>query len=64
MAAAPPSGLMFMTVIVVLLLPDWTGSGDTRRVWVFTVPVLLGLAGAVIAQALSGSVRGKIVPVG
>ncbi len=41
--------LMLVAVIVVLLLPDWGGSGSPRPIWVFAVPVLLGLIGAVLA---------------
>lgn len=41
--------LMLLAVIVVLLFPDWTGSGAPRPIWVFAVPVVLGLIGAVLA---------------
>lgn len=41
--------LMFLAAVVVLLLPDWTGSGALRPLWLFSVPVLLGVAGAVFA---------------
>jgi hypothetical protein len=40
---------MLVAVIVVLLLPDWGESGSPRPIWVFAVPVLLGLIGAVLA---------------
>lgn len=41
--------LMLLAVIVVLLVPDWTGSGAPRPIWVFAVPVVLGLIGAALA---------------
>ncbi|MHA7142647.1 hypothetical protein ACX80T_14040 [Arthrobacter sp. Sr33] len=41
--------LMLLAVIVVLLFPDWTGSGATRPIWVFAVPVVLGLIGGALA---------------
>lgn len=37
---------MLLALVVVLLLPDWTGSGSNRPVWLFLVPVSLGLLGA------------------
>lgn len=42
-------GLMALAAIIVLLLPDGTGSGNLRPVWVFLIPILLGLAGAALA---------------
>lgn len=41
--------LMSLAAVVVLLLPDWTGSGVLRPLWLFSVPVLLGIVGAVFA---------------
>lgn len=41
--------LMSLAAIIVLLLPDWTGSGVVRSLWLFSVPVLLGIVGAVFA---------------
>lgn len=41
--------LMSLAAIIVLLLPDWTGSGAIRPLWLFSVPVLLGIVGAVFA---------------
>ena len=43
MGADAPSGHF------VLLLPDWAGSGTPRPIWVFAIPVLLGLTGAAFA---------------
>lgn len=40
---------MLGALIVVVLLPDWTGTGNPRPIWLFAVPVLLGLIGAGIA---------------
>lgn len=40
---------MLGALIVVVLLPDWTGTGNPRSIWLFAVPVLLGLIGAGIA---------------
>ena len=34
---------------IILLLPERAGSGSTRPLWIFTLPVLLGWAGAVFA---------------
>jgi uncharacterized membrane protein len=41
--------LMFLATVLTLLLPDWTGSGALRPIWLFSVPVLLGIVGAVFA---------------
>ncbi|GAA1116514.1 hypothetical protein [Arthrobacter flavus] len=38
--------LMLLAIAVVFLLPDWTGSGTRRPIWVFAIPILLGLIGA------------------
>lgn len=38
--------LMLLTTAVVLLLPDWSGGGVPRPIWVFAIPILLGLTGA------------------
>ena len=40
---------MLSAAIVVLLLPDWIDSGVLRPVWIFSMPVLLGIIGAVFA---------------
>lgn len=37
---------MSLAAVVALLLPDWTGSGVLRPIWLFNVPVLLGIVGA------------------
>ncbi|KFF59859.1 hypothetical protein JF66_08340 [Cryobacterium sp. MLB-32] len=38
--------LMGLALAVVALMPDWTGSGDNRPLWLFAIPVVLGLVGA------------------
>lgn len=40
---------MLLALIVVLLLPDWTGSGGNRPVWLLLIPIVLGLLGAAFA---------------
>ncbi|SDM96336.1 hypothetical protein SAMN05216368_10380 [Cryobacterium flavum] len=41
--------LMVLALIVVALIPDWTESGANRPLWLFVVPIVLGLGGAVFA---------------
>lgn len=41
--------MLLAAVVVLLLLPDWTGSGVLRPISLFSVPVLLGVVGAVFA---------------
>ncbi|OUM44742.1 hypothetical protein CI784_03320 [Arthrobacter agilis] len=41
--------MMLLALITVLFLPDWTRSGDLRPIWVFALPCVLGLVGAVLA---------------
>ncbi|TFD11452.1 hypothetical protein E3T35_09575 [Cryobacterium sp. TMT1-2-2] len=41
--------LMVLALIVVALIPDWTESGANRPLWLFVVPIVLGLSGAVFA---------------
>ncbi|MBG6192067.1 hypothetical protein IWX64_003036 [Arthrobacter sp. CAN_A212] len=41
--------LMLLAFAVVFFLPDWAGSGTPRPIWVFTIPILLGLTGAAFA---------------
>ncbi|BBE23727.1 hypothetical protein MN0502_26100 [Arthrobacter sp. MN05-02] len=41
--------LMLLAAVVVLILPDWAGTGSPRPTWVFAIPILLGLAGAALA---------------
>ncbi|KGJ71920.1 hypothetical protein GY21_18835 [Cryobacterium roopkundense] len=45
--------LMSLAVAVVALMPDWTGSGDARPLWIFAVPVVLGFIGAAFAVRAS-----------
>lgn len=40
---------MLLALVVVLLMPDWTGAGGNRPVWLFLIPIFLGLLGAVFA---------------
>lgn len=40
---------MLLALAVVLLMPDWTGSGVNRPIWLFLVPIVLGLVGAAFA---------------
>ncbi|MHA7268962.1 hypothetical protein [Arthrobacter sp. HLT1-20] len=40
---------MALATVVVLLMPDWSGSGSTRPLWLFLVPIALGIAGAAFA---------------
>ena len=40
---------MALALIVVLFMPDWTESGTSRPLWLFALPVLLGIVGAVFA---------------
>ncbi|WP_104177252.1 hypothetical protein [Cryobacterium sp. Y50] len=37
---------MLLALVVVLLMPDWSGSGTNRPLWLFGIPVVLGLVGA------------------
>lgn len=41
--------LMLLAAVVVFLLPDWAGTGVPRPIWVFAIPILLGLTGAAFA---------------
>lgn len=41
--------LMLLAAVVVLLLPDWAGTGALRPIWVFAIPILFGLTGAALA---------------
>ncbi len=41
--------LMIAALVAILLLPDWAETGELRSIWLFVVPVLLGLIGAVVA---------------
>ncbi|MET4059280.1 hypothetical protein ABIB35_000811 [Arthrobacter sp. UYP6] len=41
--------LMICALISLLLIPDWTGSGRIRPLWLFGIPVGMGLMGAVFA---------------
>jgi hypothetical protein len=41
--------LMLLSVVVVFLLPDWTGTGVPRPLWALAIPILLGLTGALLA---------------
>lgn len=41
--------LMGLALGAVLLLPDWTGSGTNRPLWLLALPPVLGLAGAAFA---------------
>ena len=41
--------LMLLALVFVLLIPDWTGSGRSRPVWLFLTPIFLGLLGAAFA---------------
>ncbi|GAB3537162.1 hypothetical protein GCM10027403_20480 [Arthrobacter tecti] len=43
--------LMAAAVVVVLLLPDWADTGAARPIWLFALPVVLGLVGAGFALA-------------
>ncbi len=38
--------LMILALVVILVIPDWTGSGGNRPIWIFAIPVVLGLIGA------------------
>jgi prepilin signal peptidase PulO-like enzyme (type II secretory pathway) len=51
MADGPGATWAFMVaaLVAVFLLPDWAGTGVPRPLWVFAMPVLLGLIGAGIA---------------
>lgn len=40
---------MALALVVVLFMPDWTGSGSNRPLWLFLVPIALGIAGAAFA---------------
>lgn len=40
---------MLLALVVVLLMPDWTGSGGNRAVWLFLIPIFLGLLGSAFA---------------
>lgn len=40
---------MLLTVVIVLLLPDWAGTGAPRPLWVLATPAILGLIGAAFA---------------
>lgn len=40
---------MTAALVVTLLLPDWSGSGSPRSLWVVALPPVLGLAGAGLA---------------
>ncbi|THJ66486.1 hypothetical protein E8P82_08485 [Arthrobacter echini] len=37
---------MVAALIIVLLLPDWAGTGNNRPIWIFALPPLLGIIGA------------------
>jgi len=41
--------LMVLALAVVALMPDWTDSGTNRPLWLFAIPVVLGLVGAAFA---------------
>lgn len=41
--------LMFLSLVSVLLMPDWTNSGGSRPMWIFAIPVVLSLVGASFA---------------
>ena len=40
---------MLLALASVALFPDWTGSGEARPIWLFAVPIVLGLVGMLIA---------------
>lgn len=40
---------MGMALVVILLLPDWTGTGTPRPIWLLASPMGLGIVGAVFA---------------
>jgi len=40
---------MVIAAVVVLLMPDWTGTGIARPLWLFALPIALGIVGAVVA---------------
>lgn len=41
--------LMLGALVIVLALPDWSGSGAIRPLWISALPLILGLVGAVFA---------------
>ena len=41
--------LMLLALVFVLLMPDWTGPGSNRPLWLFLIPIFLGLLGAAFA---------------
>jgi len=38
--------LMALALGVVLFIPDWAGSETNRPLWLFAIPIVLGIAGA------------------
>lgn len=52
--------LMFLSLVSVLLIPDWTNSGSTRPMRILAVPVMLSLAGAYFA-AQAGHFRWAMI---
>jgi hypothetical protein len=56
--------LMFLAAVVIVLLLDWTGSGALRPLWLFSVPVLLGIVGAVLALKQAPVVGSDVGPMG
>lgn len=41
--------LMLRALVTVLILPDWAESGKPRPIWTLVVPILVGMAGAILA---------------